>query len=239
MALADITTKIFADGADLGSIARLAANPAIQGFTTNPSLMRKAGVTDYKAFARQALDVVTGRPISFEVFADDLPTMEKQALAIASWGANVYVKIPVINTQGEFTGPIIRRLAAKGVKLNVTAIFTLEQVRAVVDCLEAEVPSYVSVFAGRIADTGVDPLPTMIESVRLLRAKPAAELIWASSRELFNIVQASQIGCQVITVSPDIVDKLGNFGRGLDDCSLDTVKIFYRDSTVAGFSIPV
>ena len=239
MNMADITTKIFADGADIDSIKRLAANPIVKGFTTNPTLMRKAGVTDYKAFARDVLSVVTDRPVSFEVFADDLATMERQALEIASWGDNVNVKIPATNTKSEFVGPLLRRLVDQGVKLNVTAIFTLEQVRAVVDCLRPELPSFVSVFAGRIADTGLDPVPLMSEAVKILKAKPASELIWASPRELLNVVQASQVGCQVITVTPDILGKLSTLGHDLTQFSLETVQMFYRDAIAAGYSIPL
>lgn len=239
MNFADITTKIFADGADLDSIKRLAANPIVKGFTTNPTLMRKAGVTDYKAFAKQVLEVITDRPVSFEVFADDLQTMEKQALEIASWGENVNVKIPVTNTKGEFVGPILRTLSERGVKLNVTAIFTLEQVRNVVDCLRPDVPSFVSVFAGRIADAGIDPVPVMAESVQILKQKPASELIWASPREVLNVVQASQVGCQVITVTPDILGKLSSLGKDLAQFSLETVEMFYRDATASAFSIPL
>jgi transaldolase len=237
MKLADITTKIFADGADLDSIIKLAANPIVKGFTTNPTLMRYAGVKDYKAFAHQVLQTVTDRPVSFEVFADDLPTIERQAFEIASWGANVNVKIPVTNTKGEFTGPIVHSLAEQQVKLNVTAVFTLEQVRAVAECLRPDVPSFVSVFAGRIADTGLDPIGLMAEAVQILKQKPAIELIWASPRELLNVVQASQIGCHVITVTKDILNKLPTLGHDLTQFSLETVEMFHRDAVAAGYSI--
>ena len=233
----DLQVKIFADGADLKGIATLAANPLIKGFTTNPTLMRKAGVTDYQAFSREVLGIIGGRPVSFEVFSDDFAEMEKQAREIASWGANVYVKIPVTNTQREFAGPLIRRLAQAGVQLNVTALMTNEQVRDVLACLSPTVASYVSVFAGRVADTGCDPLPAMAEAVRLLKANPKAELIWASPRELLNIFHADSIGCHVITVTHDILAKLSLVGKDLADYSLDTVKMFYNDAQAAGFRI--
>ena len=233
----DLQVKIFADGADLKGIATLAANPLIQGFTTNPTLMRKAGVTDYQAFSREVLGIIGGRPVSFEVFSDDFAEMEKQAREIASWGANVYVKIPVTNTKREFAGPLIRRLAEAGVQLNVTALMTNDQVRDVLACLSPTVASYVSVFAGRVADTGCDPLPAMAEAVRLLQANPKAELIWASPRELLNIFHADSIGCHVITVTHDILAKLSLVGKDLADYSLDTVKMFYNDAQAAGFRI--
>ena len=233
----DLQVKIFADGADLKGIATLAANPLIQGFTTNPTLMRKAGVTDYQAFSREVLQIIGTRPVSFEVFSDDFAEMEKQAREIASWGANVYVKIPVTNTQREFAGPLIRRLAQAGVQLNVTALMTNDQVRDVLACLSPTVASYVSVFAGRVADTGCDPLPAMAEAVRLLQPNPKAELIWASPRELLNIFHADSIGCHVITVTHDILAKLSLVGKDLADYSLDTVKMFYNDAQAAGFRI--
>lgn len=233
----DLQVKIFADGADLKGIATLAANPLIQGFTTNPTLMRKAGVTDYQAFSREVLQIVGTRPVSFEVFSDDFAEMEKQAREIASWGANVYVKIPVTNTKREFAGPLIRRLAQAGVQLNVTALMTNDQVREVLACLSPDVASYVSVFAGRVADTGCDPLPAMAEAVRLLKVNPKAELIWASPRELLNIFHADSIGCHVITVTHDILAKLSLVGKDLADYSLDTVKMFYNDAQAAGFRI--
>ena len=233
----DLQVKIFADGADLKGIATLAANPLIQGFTTNPTLMRKAGVTDYQAFSREVLQIIGTRPVSFEVFSDDFAEMEKQAREIASWGANIYVKIPVTNTKREFAGPLIRRLAEAGVQLNVTALMTNDQVREVLACLSPTVASYVSVFAGRVADTGCDPLPAMAEAVRLLKVNPKAELIWASPRELLNIFHADSIGCHVITVTHDILAKLSLVGKDLADYSLDTVKMFYNDAQAAGFRI--
>lgn len=236
--LADLKIKIFADGADLAGIKAMYQKPWIKGFTTNPTLMRKAGVTDYKGFALQVLEAVSDRPVSFEVFADDFDEMERQALEIASWGANVNVKIPVTNTRREFAGPLIGRLSAAGVALNITAVFTHQQVQAIADHLAPQTPAIVSVFAGRIADTGVDPVPTMREYLKLLKARPKAELLWASPRELLNIVQADQIGCHIITVTNDLLNKLSLLGKDQADYSLETVEMFYRDASAAGFSIP-
>jgi transaldolase len=232
-----LKVKLFADGADLAGIEEMAANPEIKGFTTNPTLMRKAGINDYRAFAIDVLRVVVNRPVSFEVFADDFAQMEKQAHEIASWGNNVNVKIPVTNTKGEFCGPLVGRLSRAGVQVNVTALMTLDQVRRVVDCLTPETAAIVSVFAGRIADTGRDPVPLMAEAVRILRAKPKAELIWASPRELLNVFQADQVGCHIITATNDILKKLSLVGKDLDAYSLETVEMFYKDATAAGFSI--
>lgn len=232
-----LKVKLFADGADLAGIEEMAANPQIKGFTTNPTLMRKAGINDYRAFAMDVLRVVINRPVSFEVFADDFAQMEKQAHEIASWGNNVNVKIPVTNTKREFCGPLVGRLSRAGVQVNVTALMTLDQVRRVVDCLAFETPAIVSVFAGRIADTGRDPVPLMAEAVRILKAKPKAELIWASPRELLNVFQADQVGCQIITATNDILKKLSLVGKDLDAYSLETVEMFYKDATAAGFSI--
>lgn len=234
-----LKVKIFADGADLDSILKLYPNPLIKGFTTNPTLMRKAGISDYEAFARKLIAAVPDRPLALEVFADDLPTMEAQAKVIASWGENVNVKIPVSNTKGEFTGPIVERLAASGVVVNVTAVFTLEQVRAIEKTLHADVPAIVSIFAGRIADTGVDPVPLMAEAVKILKVKPKAELIWASPRELLNVFQASDVGCHIITVTPDVLGKLSLVGKSLDQYSLETVQMFYRDASAAGYAISI
>ena len=231
--------KVFADGADLAGIKKSAADPRVKGFTTNPTLMRAAGVNDYKAFALDVLKVVTDRSVSFEVFADDLSTMENQAHEIASWGQNVYVKIPVTTTKGEFAGPIIRSLSKAGVKLNVTAIMPLEQVRDVGAALDPNTPAIVSVFAGRIADTGRDPVPHMAEALRILNNRPKAELLWASPRELLNIFHADSIGCHIITVTGDLINKLALVGKDLDQYSRETVEMFYRDATVAGFSIPL
>ena len=233
----ELNVKIFADGADKEGILEMYAKTFIKGFTTNPTLMKKAGIVDYKAFALEILSEIKEKSISFEVFSDDFDEMEKQALEIASWGDNVYVKLPITNTKGEPIYNLISKLANKKVKLNVTAIMTLEQVKNVVSNLNPSVPSYVSVFAGRIADTGRDPLPLMIDCVNALKANPLAELIWASPRELFNIFQADQIGCQVITVTNDVLKKLDLVGKDLNDYSLDTVKMFYNDAKSAGFSI--
>lgn len=232
-----LKVKLFADGADLAGIKEMAANPMIAGFTTNPTLMRKAGVADYKAFAQQVLGVVGGRPISFEVFADAFDEMEKQALEIASWGKNVNVKIPVTNTKGEFCGPLVERLSRAGVQLNVTAVMTLDQVQRITDRLAAETPAIVSVFAGRIADTGRDPVPLMTDAVKILKSKPKAELIWASPRELLNIFQADSIGCHIITATNDILKKLSLVGKDLDAYSLETVDMFYKDAKSAGYTI--
>ena len=235
--LEELRVKLFADGADLAAIAQLASKPTIKGFTTNPTLMRKAGVTEYAAFAQEVLPLVTGRPISFEVFSDDWAEMDRQALEIASWADNIYVKIPVTNTPGEFSGPLIRRLSAAGVKVNVTAVMTPGQVERICACLAAETPSCVSVFAGRIADTGRDPVPLMAEAVRLLRARPKAELIWASPRELLNVFQAEAVGCHIITATQDILAKLPLVGKDLTAFSLETVQMFRNDAIKAGFSI--
>ena len=232
-----LKVKIFADGADLDGMVALYANPLIKGFTTNPTLMRKAGVTDYADFAHAVLGRIPDRPISFEVFADDFDDMERQALEIASWGENVYVKIPVTNTKSDFAGPLIRRLAEARVKVNVTALMTAPQVAAVVECLTVETPACVSVFAGRIADTGRDPLPTMREALAILGARPEAELIWASPREILNIFQADEIGCHIITVTHDLLQKLSAVGKDLDEFSLDTVRMFHRDAAAASFAI--
>jgi transaldolase len=234
-----LKVKLFADGADLAGIKEMAANPLIRGFTTNPTLMKKAGVADYKAFAHEVLKVVVDRPVSFEVFADDFATMERQAMEMASWGPNVNVKIPVTNTKGEFCGPLVKRLSAAGVQLNVTAILALDQVKQVVEQLAPETPAIVSVFAGRIADTGRDPVPLMAEAVRILQSKPKAELIWASPRELLNIFQADAVGCHIITATNDILKKLNIVGKDLSAYSLETVEMFHRDAQAAGYQIDV
>lgn len=234
----ELNVKIFADGADLEGIKEMYANPLIKGFTTNPTLMRKDSVKDYRAFSLEVLKAVPDRPISLEVFADDFDEMERQALEIASWGPNVNVKIPVTNTKGEFSGPLIERLTKEGVVVNVTALLTLEQVRVVTACLADSTPAIVSVFAGRLADTGRDPVPMMAEAVEILKAKPNAELIWASPRELLNIFQADEIGCHIITVTNDILKKLTLVGKDLTEYSLDTVKMFHSDASMAGYSIP-
>ncbi len=233
----ELKIKIFADGADKAGMLEMYGKPYIKGLTTNPTLMRKAGVTDYKAFAKDILAAIPDRPISFEVFSDDFADMERQALEIAGWGENVYVKIPVTNTQRETCYALVNKLAAQKVKLNVTALMTLEQVRNVVAVLDPNVPSYVSVFAGRIADTARDPVPLMATAVEILKIAPAAELIWARPRELLNIFQADEIGCHVITVTNDILKKLSLVGFDLHDYSLDTVKMFYNDASAAGFKL--
>lgn len=229
--------KIFADGADLAGMRELAANPLIRGFTTNPTLMRKAGVTDYEAFARKVLEAIPDRPISFEVFSDDFDDMRRQALKIASWGPNVYVKIPVTNTTGASAAPLIRDLVGHGLKLNVTAVFTLKQVWEIVRAVAGGPPAVVSVFAGRVADAGVDPIPHMMAALEMVKTVPGVELLWASPRELLNIVQADAIGCHIITVTPDILKKLKGLGKDLNSFSLDTVKMFYEDGAAAGFTL--
>ena len=232
-----LSIKLFADGADLDSITRLYADPRIKGFTTNPTLMRKDGVLDYEAFARDVLQVVTDRPISFEVFADDLQEMADQARTIASWAPNVNVKIPVTTTQGAFTGSIIEALSAEGIKLNITAVFTQEQVRAVCESLAVSTPAIVSVFAGRIADTGLDPMPVMRDCVEILQNRPQAELLWASPRELLNIFHANAVGCHIITATTDLLNKLDGVGKELDAFILETVKMFYADARASAYTI--
>lgn len=235
--LSDLKVAIFADGAEKSGMLEMYAKPYIKGFTTNPTLMRKAGITDYEKFARDILGEIPDRPISFEVFADEFPEMARQARKIATWGKNIRVKIPVTNTRRESAIPLCERLAQEGIPLNVTAIFTLDQVRAVVDAVRGGAPTYVSIFAGRIADTGVDPVPLIAEAVRRLAAAPTTELIWASPRELLNIFQADAVGCHIITVTNDILQKLSIVGRNLNDYSLDTVKMFYEDGREAGFAL--
>lgn len=237
MTTREFQIAIYADGADVRDMVAARDAGVVKGFTTNPTLMRKAGITDYAAFAKEALASTGDMPISFEVFADDFDEMERQAKEIATWGEPVFVKIPITNTKGESAIPLIQRLSAAGVKLNVTAILTLEQVRAVVDALDANTPAIVSVFAGRIADTGVDPVPLMREAAAICAAKPKAELLWASPRELLNIFQAEEVGCKIITVTPDLLKKLAMVGKPLDELSLDTVKMFYNDATAAGFKL--
>ena len=235
--LEKLKVQIFADGADKAGMLEMYNKSFIKGLTTNPTLMKKAGIKDYEAFAKDILNDVKDKSISFEVFSDDLDEMEKQALKIATWGENVYVKIPVTNTKGMPTYSLVKKLADKGVKVNVTAIMTLEQVRDVVLSLNQNVPSYVSVFAGRIADTGVDPVPLMSAAVQITSMNSKAEVIWASPRELLNIFQADEIGCQIITVTNDILKKLSLVEYDLSEYSLDTVKMFYNDANQAGYSI--
>jgi transaldolase len=233
----DLKVKIFADGADKAGMLEMYEKPFVKGLTTNPTLMNKAGITDYKAFCKDILTSINDKPISFEVFSDDFAEMERQALEIASWGDNVYVKIPITNTKREVSYSLVKKLADQKVKLNVTALMTLDQVRSTVSALNPNIPSYVSVFAGRIADTGYDPVPLMTTAVEILKATPEAELIWASPRELLNIFQADEIGCHVITVTNDILKKLSLVGYDLDLYSLDTVKMFYKDAISAGYRI--
>ena len=233
----NLRIKLFADGADLTSILSLYRNPRIKGFTTNPTLMRKAGIHDYEAFARNLVRVVQDRPISFEVFASDEEGMAAQACAIASWGHNVNVKIPVTDQDGVFMGPLIQRLSGAGIALNVTAILTLDQVERVAHALHPGTPAIVSVFAGRIADTGVDPVPMMKKARQILCAHPSAELLWASPRELLNIFQAESAGCDIITVPPEILAKLDLVGKDLADYSLETVTMFHRDAHAAAYYI--
>ena len=235
----DLKIKIFADGADKAGIMEMARNPIISGFTTNPTLMKKAGIKDYRSFALEVLKEITDKPISFEVFSDDFDEMEGQALEIASWAHNVYVKIPVTNTKGESASTLVGRLARQGVKVNVTAMMNLRQVREVVPELIQGPGGYVSIFAGRIADSGLDPVPVMREVVEHLRPYPTVELLWASPREVLNILQADEIGCHIITVTNDLIKKIALFGKDLDEFSLETVKMFYNDAKAAGYSLPV
>lgn len=235
--LSELRVKIFADGADKTGILEMYRNPLIKGFTTNPTLMRKAGVSDYEAFARDVLQVVRDRPISFEVFSNDFTEMARQARKIAGWGENVYVKIPVTNTQGESSAKLVHDLAREGVKLNVTALTALDQVREMSAALAGGPPAIVSVFAGRVADTGRDPVPHMAEAVECVRSYPNIELIWASPRELLNIIQADAIGCHIITVTQDILKKLHLIGKDLHEYSLDTVKMFHDDAMNVGYTL--
>lgn len=229
--------KIFADGAKLGDMLDAYRSGKVQGFTTNPTLMRQAGITDYQGFAQSVLAQITELPISFEVFADDFAAMDVQARRIATWGDNVYVKIPITNTKGETAIPLIESLSADGIKLNVTALMTLDQVAGVTEALDVATPAVISVFAGRIADTGVDPVPVMAAALKIAARRPKAELLWASPREVLNIYQADQIGCHIITVTPDLIKKLALKGKDLTEYSLETVAMFYDDATKAGFSL--
>jgi transaldolase len=227
--------KVFADGANLDGMFRLALDPRIAGFTTNPTLMRQSGVSDYEGFARKVLESITDRPISFEVFSDDFDEMARQADQIASWGPNVYVKIPVTNTHGSSAAPLIRRLSSEGLRLNVTALMTTTQVEVVADALANGPEAIISVFAGRIADTGVDPVPLMEQALETLAPHSNLELLWASPRELLNIIQADAIGCHIVTVTHDLLAKLPTFGKDLDQFSLETVRMFHQDAVAAGF----
>jgi transaldolase len=235
--LDQLSTRIFADGADLDGILALAADPRIQGFTTNPTLMHKAGLTDYAGFARSVLEQVTKHPISFEVFADDPAEMRRQARVISSWGENVYVKIPVTTTAGEPLTALARELSEEGIRVNVTALFTTAQVKQITAAVKDGAPSYISVFAGRIADAGVDPMPIMASSVQIMAEAPRAELIWASPREILNLVQADRVGCHIITVTHDLLKKLDCLGKKLEQYSLETVRMFHGDAATAGFTL--
>lgn len=235
--LADLKVKIFADGAEKQGMLELYRLPYVKGFTTNPTLMRKAGISDYAAFAREIIAAIPDRPLSFEVFADEFAEMERQARLISTWGEQVYVKIPITNTKGESACELIQRLTAAGVKVNVTAMLTVAQVRAACQALRGTRGAFVSVFAGRIADTGVDPVPLMAAAVEIVNTVPNAELIWASPRELFNIFQADQIGCHIITVAHDILKKVALIGKDLTTYSLETVQQFYHDACTAGYTL--
>ncbi len=235
--LKDLKIKIFADGADIKTMVEQQKSGIVQGFTTNPTLMQKNGITEYESFAKEVLKNITDKPISFEVFSDEFDDMERQAKKIASWGKNITVKIPITNTKGTSSIPLIKRLSGDGLSLNVTAVLTLDQVRAIKEVLNPKIYNIVSVFAGRIADTGRDPMPYMIESAKILKPLQSTELLWASSRELLNIFQAEEAGCQIITVTSDIIKKLSNINKDLTELSLDTVKMFYQDAYKAGFKI--
>lgn len=233
----DSGVKLFQDGADLSAMIAASRKGDVSGFTTNPTLMRKAGVTDYKAFALKAIEAIPDLPISFEVFSDDFDTMEREAREIASWGGDTYVKIPITNTKGESAGPLVHKLSKEGFSLNVTAILTLDQVETVAAAVDPSSRTIVSVFAGRIADTGIDPVPVMSQAVKILKKLPKAELLWASPREVLNVVQASQCGCHIITATPDIIAKIALLGKDLRKYSLETVKMFYDDAHAAGFKL--
>ncbi|MGZ6982979.1 MAG: transaldolase [Ilumatobacteraceae bacterium] len=233
----DLSVKVFADGADLAGIRALIENPLIKGFTTNPTLMRQAGIADYLAFSREVLEVIGDAPISLEVFSDELPEMERQARKLAALGGNVYVKIPITNTERLSTMDLVHTLTKDGIQVNVTAMMSLAQVEDVTKALAGGAPACASIFAGRVADTGVDPLPLMSAALEILSAEPQLELIWASPRDLLNIVQASQIGCHIITVTHDLLKKLPLLGKDLDEYSLDTVKMFASDASVAGYQL--
>lgn len=229
--------KLFMDGADLEEMRRAYSSKMVQGFTTNPTLMRKAGIDDYERFARAAVKAIPDLPISFEVFSDDFDGMEREARVIASWGRNIYVKIPVCNTSGQSSVPLVRKLSAEGYALNVTAVMTLEQVRAINEAISAEAPTIISVFAGRIADTGRDPVPMMTEAVKTIAGKPKAELLWASPRELLNVFHAEQCGCHIITATGDVIKKTPLIGKDLHEYSIETVKMFYDDAQSSGFRL--
>jgi transaldolase len=231
----NLKVKIFADGANIEDITRLAHDPSIAGFTTNPTLMRQAGIKDYLAFSKEVVSIVGDRPLSLEVFSDDIPNMARQARLLSDLGSNVYVKLPITNTKQESIIPLAKQLSNEGIRLNVTAVFTIEQVKEATEALSGGPSAFISVFAGRIADAGIDPVPTMRDSIAIMSTSPQLELIWASPREVLNVVQASEIGCHVITVTPDILKKLPSLGKDLTEFSLDTVKMFANDAALAGF----
>jgi transaldolase len=235
--VSELRVQVFADGADKASMLELYRQPYIKGFTTNPTLMRKAGVTDYERFARDILEHIPDRPISFEVFADDAPEMERQARKIARWASNVYVKIPVTNTRREPMYDLIRRLSAEGIQVNATALLALDQVRHVAQALQGGAPSYISVFAGRVADTGRDPIPLMKSAIEVMASEPNSQLVWASPRELLNIFQADEIGCHIITVTSDVLKKISLVGKDLHDFSLETVQMFHDDAARSGYTL--
>lgn len=235
--LEQLRIKIYADGAKLDNIIKLSSHPFIKGFTTNPTLMRQAGIVDYESFGREMLKKIPHHPVSFEVFADDLTEMEQQARYIATWGKNVNIKIPVTNTQGVFTGPVIQRLSFDGIVVNVTAVMTIAQIQAVSQSFAPNTPGIISVFAGRIADSGIDPEPHMKKALAIVQPNPTLEILWASPRELFNIIQADRIGCHIITVGHDLLKKLPLIGKNLAEFSLETVKMFAHDAKAANFSI--
>lgn len=237
VSITHLQTRIFADGADLESILALAADERIAGFTTNPTLMRQAGISDYARFAKELLSHISDRPISFEVFADDPVEIRRQALLISSWAENVYVKIPVTTTKGESLSALVHDLSVSGVKVNVTAMFTLEQVREITESVKDGADSYLSIFAGRIADAGIDPVPLMTEAIRIMKAAPLAECIWASPREVLNLIQADSIGCQIITMTHDLLKKLSIIGKDLTHYSLETVQMFFNDAATAGYEL--
>ena len=237
MPLPEISTKLFADGANLDHILTLAADPRIAGFTTNPTLMKAAGIRDYEAFAHEVLGYITDRPISFEVFADEESEIRRQALRIADWADNVYVKVPITTTTGVPLTPLVRELSEAGVKVNVTAMFTLDQVREVTAAVREGAPSYQSIFAGRIADAGIDPCPLMAEAIEIMAGAPQSECIWASPREVLNLIQANTVGCHIITMTPDLLKKIDIIGRDLSQYSLETVQMFYSDASSAGYQL--
>lgn len=233
----DLKVKIYADGADLNSMINEYGKGIVSGFTTNPSLMKSAGVKSYRDFGKEVLNSIKDMPISFEVFGDDKETILKEAREIYTWGENVYVKVPVVNTKGEFNGEVIKELADSNIKLNITAIFTTEQVKEVLECLNKETPAIISIFAGRIADAGVNPIDIVKESISMAKEYQNVEILWASCRELYNIIEADKVGCHIITVQNNILNKINLFGKDLTEYSIETVKAFFKDANSLGFSI--